>query len=145
MSDVVLRRAVAADEAALVLCIDAAYAEAAARLPDLPAVSAGVAQSIAQDIVWVVLKADHLCGAIFLAAEPSHLHVMNLVVDPGFSGQGLGRRLLHQAQEQCVALGLATLQLATHVEMPGNLSLYRHLGWQETGRQGNRVFFRKQV
>ena len=32
--------------------------------------------------------------------------------------------------------GLRELRLTTHVAVPENLRLYRHLGWRETGRSG---------
>jgi len=64
-------------------------------------------------------------------------------VHPDFAGQGLGRVLMDKAEAEARALGLAELRLATHVGLPENVALYAHLGWQENGREGNKVLMRK--
>ncbi len=37
------------------------------------------------------------------------------------------------------------LRLSTHVDMPENVRLYIHLGWEETGRTGNKVQMKKNI
>jgi len=41
--------------------------------------------------------------------------------------------------------GFSEIRLATHVLLEENLSLYRHLGWQETARDEQRVFMKKSL
>ena len=39
--------------------------------------------------------------------------------------------------------GYRELNLTTHSLLHENISLYRHLGWRETGREGTRIFMQR--
>lgn len=140
-----LRLAVVADASAIEETIRQAYAAYDERGLDLPDVSSGIEQDIQNKIVHVATIADQVVGTIILSSAENHMHVMNVAVSPGFGGRGIGRLLLGLADRLAKAAGLRELQLATHKEIPENIALYRHLGWAENGRDGNRVFMSKSV
>lgn len=140
-----IRRAEPADVPALVSCIDAAYARYAATLPDLPAVSDGVAEEIADNLVWVAVEDGAAIGALFLVLQGDVMKLGNVAVRPDHGGKGLGRRLIALAEGEARARNCTEMRLNTHAAMPENVRLYHHLGWVETGRQGNRVAMRKRL
>ena len=140
-----LCRATADDATALAACIDAAYAHYAARISDLPAVSEGIGDEIAAHRVWLCEMDGKIAGGIVLVPQDGHLLLVNVAVHPDFAGKGLGGALMAQADTDCRALGLAEVRLSTHVKLPENVTLYAHLGWEETSRKGNKVNMRKQL
>lgn len=145
MKNTTIRPATPSDAAALTECIKAAYADYSRTLPDLPAVSEGVTEDIAENIVWVVLVENKLAGGISLRQDNMFLHVQNVAVDPEHAGQGLGTALMAKAEEECRRLGLHEMRLATHVGMKGNVALYQHLGWVVVEYPGNKVMMRKHL
>ncbi len=138
-----IRRAGEKDAVALVRCIDAAYAGYRDRIADLPAVADGIPEDIEADRVWVAELEEAVVGGLVLVLEDGFVILANVAVDPGFAGQGLGRALIDHAEALCREKGLSELRLTTHVGIPENIRLYRHLGWTETGRSGNRVHMAK--
>jgi ribosomal protein S18 acetylase RimI-like enzyme len=97
--------------------------------------------------VWVA--GTPVQGAIVLLAEPDHLLLDNVAVDPAAQGTGLGRALIAFAEAEARRRGYTELRLYTHEKMTENIALYRRTGWTETGRGEEkgfaRVFFRKAV
>lgn len=57
----------------------------------------------------------------------------------------MGRRLIARAKDEATRLGFSELRLSTHVDMPENVRLYEHLGWQTTERAGNTVRMKKSI
>jgi hypothetical protein len=49
------------------------------------------------------------------------------------------------AESKARESGFSELRLATHVLLDENISLYRHLGWEETGRDKTRVFMKREI
>ncbi len=49
------------------------------------------------------------------------------------------------AEAETLEQGFHELRLNTHVDMPENVQLYTHLGWEETGQRGNKVSMRKML
>lgn len=140
-----IRRASTEDAAALVECIDAAYSAYASKITDLPAVSEGIAEHIEQHIVWVAELDSTVVGGVVLIPRDRFMLLANVVVRPENSGLGIGRALIELADEVCLEHGLSELRLSTHTGLPENVGLYKHLGWVETGRSGNKVQMRKLV
>ena len=138
-----LRRATPDDAPALIACITAAYSAFAGAIPDLPDVTEGVADDIADRHVWVADKGPDIAGGIVLHIAPPLAHLMNLAVDPRRQGQGLARSLIETAERAARDSGCTKLDLATHVLMPDNLAYYQRLGWAEAGREGNKVLMSK--
>ena len=145
MANWITRLALDADAPALAQCIDRAYAIYADALPDLPAVSEGIAGDIAENLVWVVELDNRIIGGLVLVAGTHHLTLANVAVDPDQTGKGIGKALLDLAVSEARRLNKVEMRLSTHVQMPGNVALYTRLGWQETGRAGNKVHMSKPV
>ena len=140
-----VRRAKAQDAAPLSDCIDAAYSIYASRITDLPSVSDGIAQRIESSRVWIAETEDRIVGGIVLIPHEKFMMLENVAVHPDSSGLGVGAALIKQAEKDCLELGLQKLQLSTHIDMPENVRLYEHLGWQKTGISGNKVLMSKDI
>lgn len=131
------------DADALASCIDAAYAKYKRHVPDLPPVSEGIADDIANHVVWVAVEAGNVVAGLFLVPQDQCMKLANLAVDPLHGGKGIGRKLMAIAEREATRLGYREMRLNTHVAMPENVSLYEHWGWEEFARQGNTVSMRK--
>ena len=140
-----LRHATAGDADAFASCIRAAYAVYEERITDLPAVADGIADDIENHRVWVVEIDQQVVGGIVLILQETCLLVANVAVQPDWAGLGLGGALMAHAEMKCREHGRSELRLSTHVDMPETIGLYAHLGWEETGRDGNRVLMRKAI
>jgi len=140
-----LRRATSTDADALASCIREAYAVYDERIADLPAVADGIAQDIESHRVWVIEIEDAVVGGIVLVLKEDCLLVANVAVQPDWAGLGLGGALMAHAEKECRELDRQELRLNTHIDMPETIGLYAHLGWEETGRDGNTVSMRKAI
>ena len=138
-----IRKAQIADADALASCIDAAYERYVDRISDLPPVSEGCAEDIANHQVWVAIENNKIVGGIFLVPQRETMKLANLAVHPDHAGKGLGRELIALAEREAKKQGFGELQLNTHVAMPENVRFYAHLGWEEISRDGNTVSMRK--
>jgi len=89
-------------------------------------------------------KAAHETGyAIFDRGKPvacmfcddrgDVLYVGKLAVDPMRQGEGLGRRLLAEAEKLAGTLGRRELELQTRVELTGNHAFFGRQGFVKTG------------
>ncbi|MDH3737583.1 MAG: GNAT family N-acetyltransferase [Alphaproteobacteria bacterium] len=145
MANWTLRKAKPGDTAALAVCIDAAYAEYATRIADLPPVSEGIAEEIAEHQVWVAEIDGAVVGGLVLMAEHGYMRLANVAVHPDHKGIGLGHAFMTLAETEASAQGYREMRLTTHADMLENVALYIHLGWQEAGRDGNRMFMTKAV
>ena len=140
-----IRPAVTEDAVPLAACVDAAYAGYRARIKDLPRVSEGVADDIQTNLVWVAELDHKIVGGLILALGIDHAVLANLAVHPDAGGMGIGRGLIERAEAECRKKRKAELRLSTHIAMPENVDLYRHLGWEETARSGSKVNMTKQL
>lgn len=143
MTPVSIVRARPEDADALVAVIDAAYAPFRSRLPDLPDVSGGIPDDIRTRTVWVARIDVRAVGILVLAVADGTAHLANIAVHPDVAGKGVGKALIETAEGFARGEGVARIDLATHVGMPVNVALYGHLGWYETGRDGNKVYMSK--
>lgn len=139
------RRAHQVDAAALAECIDRAYSIYASRITDLPAVSEGIEDAIANNVVWVAVQDNQVTGGLVLVDKEDHVVLANVAVDPNVTGMGLGRAFMDLAEAETSKLGKERLRLSTHVDMPENVRLYERLGWHEMGRSGNKVRMEKSI
>ncbi|WP_375254005.1 GNAT family N-acetyltransferase [Yoonia sp.] len=138
----ILRRAQLDDAIALTKCIKAAYAP----FMDLglPPVAEGVADDIRNRTVWVAEFDGTVKGGIVLALDKT-AHIVNLAVHPDAGGHGIGKALICAAMDAAKAAGYAQIDLATHIEMTGTQAFYRKTGWDETGREDNKVYFKREL
>ena len=124
------------DAAAVAACVNAAYARYVPRMGVKPApMLADYPAEIAAGRVHVLREGGALCGLIVLIAEPDHLFIENVAVDPAAQGHGFGRRLLDFAEAEARRLGLPELRLYTNELMTENIGLYTHLGYVEVDRR----------
>ncbi|WP_269581374.1 GNAT family N-acetyltransferase [Roseibium sp. Sym1] len=140
-----IRKAGLQDVDALKSCIDRAYQPVKSNLPDLPDVSAGIADDIRDHHVLVAELGRRITGCAIFSLKGSRAHLMNIAVDPDVKGQGLGRCLIEHVERIARDGGATEIHLATHVGMPGNVTLYSHLGWSETSITGNKILMKKDL
>lgn len=145
MPDWTIRPAHLHDAPALARCIDLAYAAYTGRIVDLPPVSEGIAEDIAENCVWVAELDARIVGGIVVIVRGDHLLLANLAVVPEAGGKGLGRALIDRAEVEAHKRGLPEIRLSTHSAMPENIGLYSRLGWIETGRVGNKVHMSRRL
>lgn len=138
-----VRRAKPEDADALAACIAVAYA----RYADLtlPDVAGGVGQEITDHLVWVYETETVIAGGIMVARDGVKAHLRNIAVHPDYGGRGIGSALIKTVIDALREQGVQSVALATHVGMPENVALYRHLGWTETGREGNKVLMSRAI
>ncbi len=139
----VIRPAQATDANALAACIDAAYAQYAERISDMPSVSDGCAEDIAKNQVWVAVQDDQIVAGLVLVAGKGFIKLANLAVHPDHGGKGLGRKLIELAEREAKRQGFGEMRLNTHVDMPLNVQLYQHMGWTEESRSDSTVSMKK--
>ena len=145
MQEFFIRRAEAQDADPLSDCINAAYSVYSSLIADLPSVSEGIAQTIESSRVWIAEVDAGIVGGIILTPHEEFMMLENVAVHPDSSGMGIGTALIRQAEVDCLEFGLQELRLSTHIDMPENVHLYKHLGWLETGRSGNKVLMSKNI
>ena len=133
------------DADALASCIDAAYAQYANRISDLPAVSEGCADDIVNNQVWVAVIGAKIIGGLVLVRRNKAIKLANVAIHPDYSGQGLGQKLVALAEYKAKEQGFSEISLNTHALMPENVQFYRRLGWEETSKKGNTVSMRKRL
>ncbi|TWI93367.1 N-acetylglutamate synthase-like GNAT family acetyltransferase [Roseibium hamelinense] len=138
-----VRQATTQDTNALKLCIDRAYAPFKAALPDLPEVSSGLEEDIQAHSVFVAETGGRIAGGAVLVLDGETAVLFNVAVDPDHGEKGIGRRLIEACCAQAAQRGYSDISLATHAAMPDNVALYRHLGWLEYERSGNKVRMHK--
>ena len=141
----IICRAVATDANTLAAGIDAAYAQYAKRISDLPPVSDGCAEDIADNQVWVAVQGDEVVAGLVLIAGDGFMKLANLAVHPDHGGKGLGRRLIELSEREAKRRGFGEMRLNTHVDMPGNVRLYQHLGWTEVSRSDTTVSMKRSL
>lgn len=126
--------------------IDAAYQPYRDRGVTLPDVSGGMAEAIAAGHVWVAAEAGQgISGVLMMTLSPPKAHLMNIAVAPTAKGQGVGGRLIRFALDQARQAGCAEIALATHRDIPENIALYEHLGWQVMSKDGAKVMMSRRI
>lgn len=140
-----IERARPDDAIVLAACIDAAYAKYRAQGMNLPPVSDGVADDIQHNHVWVARLDGRVCGGLILVLDSAKAYLRNVAVLPEYGGQGIARRLIETAVRAARKAGCQVMCLTTHRGMPDNVALYRHLGWDVVGSEGDRVFMEQDL
>jgi len=140
-----IRKAKLADADALASCIDAAYAQYAERISDLPPVSVGITEEIANHQVWVAVEDDEIIGGLFLIAHNEAMKLANVAVHPEHSGRGVGGELIALSEREAKRQGYIEMRLNTHIAMPENIRFYTRLGWKVVSTNGTTVSMTKRL
>ena len=141
-----IREATSGDAAGLKECMEQAFATYQARMGGerLPPMDVDYKQEVSDYPTWVAASDDSIVGGLIMTFGDTAL-IANVAVHPGQQGRGLGGELLRFAERMATERGYSELRLTTHVLLTENVSLYRHLGWRETARDGTRVFMSKKI
>ena len=150
MSEPLLRRATAADAAAVAQLAEAAYGKYVERIGRRPApMDSDYAALIEDASVWVLTCDDRLLGSLVTIVNDDHLLLDSIAVAPDAQGHGYGALLLRRAEDDAHDAGLAEVRLYTNAAMTENVAMYPRFGYVETHRGGQdgfrRVFFSKRL
>jgi ribosomal protein S18 acetylase RimI-like enzyme len=142
-----IRKATARDSDALKICMESAYATFQERMEGvrLPPMDVDYSSEIENYPTWVVASEGSILGGLIMMFENDQATVANIAVNPRFQGQGIGGKLMRFAESRARESSFLELKLATHVLLEENLTLYRYLGWEETGRDETRVIMKKEL
>ena len=142
-----IREARTEDSDGLKSCMESSYATYQDRMGGerLPPMDVDYLSEILNYPTWVVASGENILGGLIMVFENNEASIANIAVDTKFQGQGIGSALMKFAESKAKEKHLFELHLATHILLLENISLYKHLGWVETGRDNTRVFFRKTI
>jgi ribosomal protein S18 acetylase RimI-like enzyme len=91
----------------------------------------------------VVLELDgSVVGYMVAWPETDAYFIDNIGIDPQLQGRGHGRRLIDHAAAEARRLRLPALRLYSNEAMTENLSLYAHIGFEETHRVAEKGYRR---
>ena len=142
-----IREATLEDSEGLRKCMESAYSPYRERMGGerLPPMDIDYSSEIENYPIWVVESQGQIVGGLIMVFEDGRSSIANIAIDPKFQGQGIGGRLMRFAELKAKEKNTSELRLATHVLLSENTSLYRHLGWEEIGRDESRIFMKKEI
>ena len=142
-----IREARPEDSQSLKNCMESAYTTYQERMGGvrLPPMDVDYLSEIKNYPTWVVESEKGFLGGLIMVFENDQASIANIAVNPKFQGQGIGGELIGFAEAKAREKNFSELRLATHVLLEENISLYRYLGWEETGRDEARVFMKKKI
>jgi GNAT superfamily N-acetyltransferase len=145
-----LRRAGDADATAITELVAAAYRHYEPLIGRTPLpMLVHYAEAVREHEIWILEADGELVGVIELEPRPDQLWVENVAVMPAWQGRGLGRRLLHHAEDEARRHGIGALGLLTNERYLDNIAMYTRHGYRETHRVPHRgtdlVYFRKEL
>ncbi len=126
-----LRRAVAADAAAVRALVRAAYAKWVPVIGREPKpMGADYAKAVVEHRVDLAWLGDELAAHIETIDGADHLLIENVAVAPDFQGRGLGRFMMAHAERLAAERGYGELRLYTNKMFAENVRLYLALGYR---------------
>lgn len=145
-----LRRAVAADAAAVRAVVRDAYAKWVPVIGREPKpMTANYNTAIRLNRVDLAHVEGELAGLIETIDRSDHLLIENVAVAPQQHGQGLGRALMAHAETVARAAGYREVRLYTNQRFEANVQLYLRLGYsidrEEEGPLGVTVYMSKSL
>jgi ribosomal protein S18 acetylase RimI-like enzyme len=78
---------------------------------------------------------DQAVGSVRYLPRPGYLYVGRLAVLPAHRGRGIAAALMNAMEEQARALGLPEIRVEVRLSLPGNVALFRRLGFQTISEQ----------
>jgi ribosomal-protein-alanine N-acetyltransferase len=82
---------------------------------------------------WAALEQDRLIGHAVLSAAAGESHILNLTVERGRQGEGIGRQFLRHLVERARLLGAEIMLLEVRASNHGAIHLYETSGFNEIG------------
>ena len=142
-----IREATTEDAEALKKCMESAYTAYQDRVGGvrLPPLDVDYSSEIKNYPTWVVESKGTVLGGLIMSFENDQASIANVAVDPEWQGQGIGGALINLAESKAKESNFSELHLTTHVLLHENVSLYRHLNWEETGRNETKIFMKKDI
>lgn len=142
-----IRAATLEDADGLAYCMESAYEPYQDRMGAvrLPPMDVDYSSEIENYPTWVVESEAGILGGLIMTFEAGNASIANIAVNPRFQGQGIGGGLMKFAETKAREKNFSELHLTTHVLLNENLTLYRHLGWEEIDRDNTRVFMKKDI
>ena len=111
----------------------------------LPPMNVDYLSEITNFPTWVAESDVNILGGLTMSFKNDKAFIANIAVDPQHQGKGIGGALMKFAESMAKEHQFSMLHLATHVLLRENISLYRHLGWEETDRNETSVFMKKSL
>ncbi|PIE16010.1 MAG: GNAT family N-acetyltransferase [Rhodobacterales bacterium] len=144
-----IRLARAEEECAVRRCAEGAFMPYVAAIGQKPApMTADFHALIAAGCLYVAVQDDtDILGFIVFYRQGASIQLENIAVRPDMAGRGIGKRLIGFCEAEAKRQRAVSVTLYTNAKMTDNLSIYPHLGYQETDRRRengfDRVFFEK--
>lgn len=145
-----LRRAMAADAAAVRALTRAAYAKWVPVIGREPKpMTANYQTAVRLNRIDLAHDDGELAGLIETIDRSDHLLIENVAVAPERHGQGIGRALMAHAEAIARAAGYRDVRLYTNQRFEANVQLYARLGYaidrEETSELGVTVYMSKRL
>lgn len=145
-----LRRAVAADAAAIRALVRDAYAKWVPVIGREPKpMTANYDTAMRLNRVDLAHVEGELAGLIETIDRSDHLLIENVAVAPQWHGQGFGRALMAHAETVACAAGYREVRLYTNQRFEANVQLYLRLGYlidrEEESSLGITVYMSKRL
>ena len=130
-ASVEMRRAIAADAAAIRALTRAAYAKWVPVIGREPMPMVADYDEAVRKHRFDLLEADGALAALIETIDHAdHLLIENLAVAPAFQGRGLARRLLAHVETLAADLGHREVRLYTNKLFAANVALYLKFGYR---------------
>ena len=134
MSGLAIRPAGREDAATLLALIHGAFAEHAGRLDPPSGAHAESVESLLRlfergERALLATAAGAAAGCVFYARHGVELYAHRLAVLPRWRGQGIGRRLLAEAEAAAQALGCRYVRVAVRLALPANIEFFTRCGY----------------
>ncbi|MCA0989063.1 GNAT family N-acetyltransferase [Guptibacillus algicola] len=79
---------------------------------------------------YIAKQNGEVLGAYVLLQKDSIVEIVNIVVDEGYRGKGIGKKLLQDALFNAIQMGAETVEIGTGNSSIGQLALYQKCGFR---------------
>src|SRR5262245_57473777 len=131
-----VRRAVAADSAAVLDLTRSAYAKWIPLIGrEVTPATQDYNQIVRKDPVDLLFVGGELVALVWVEQNPDHLLIESLVVAPAHQGHGYGARMLAHAEALAASQGLRLVRLYTNQKFTSNVEFYQRYGYDIDGEE----------